>query len=66
MFNKPKEVNKEIKLNKADKILLGHILNEHSLGIDEDLKDPRISNKDKSSLRRELRHVVALKVKLGL
>ena len=66
MFSKVKEVKKEIKLGKAEKALLGHILNEHALGIEEELKDPHTLNKDKASLRREAKQVAALKVKLGL
>ncbi|MGM9969820.1 MAG: hypothetical protein ACI35S_05425 [Anaeroplasma sp.] len=56
----------EIKLSKADKSLLKNILNEHLFGIDDSLKDSLLSNKDKSSLKREAKHVESLKEKLGL
>lgn len=66
MLNNTKEKIKDIKLSKSNKSLLGHILNEHVLGIEEELKDPCMLNKDKASLRREAKQVASLKEKLGL
>lgn len=65
MFNKTKDVKKEpVKLTKVEKALLGHILKEHIAGIENDLADSSISNRDKSSLRREAKQVQAIKEKL--
>ena len=56
----------KIKLSKADKELLTHILNEHLSDIKASLMSPYMLNKDKASLRREAKRIDDLKIKLGL
>lgn len=61
-----KRENEKICLTKAEMELLGHILSEHLFGIEEEVKSPLISNKDKASLRREAKQVAKMQEKLGL